>query len=291
MTPVSQQTRRTPPAAVTFSCIPVSAPGDITAWTGKQEATAGDSSATWCFICHLTPMEGQHPSCLYTKTCAAAFCFSLRCTIQLPGIPAQSALTGDDSRPPAKTAAQTHHFKGKSTLFVLNTWTHVWHGHIWSLHLTQPPPPRTPRPSIQQHPALTFKDVCTEAVKDEDQVLLDNHILLFSFTISRRHSTRVCLCLFSLSLFSSGWTYPGKRHSFGLTGVTLMNSAFSWEVPVYFRRSGGSDYSSLAGRQRCSSAKCSSCLPLLPFSLTRCREQESRPRFLTNEDASPMENT
>lgn len=44
--------------------------------------------------------------------------------------------------------------------------------------------------------ALTFKDVCTEAVEDEDEVLLDNHILLFSVTILRRHSTGVCLCLF-----------------------------------------------------------------------------------------------
>lgn len=121
-------------------------------------------------------------------------------------------------------------------------------------------------------------------------------IIFFSFPsqIQRRHSTRVCLLpLSSLSVSSRrGWTYPGERCSFGLTGVTLMNSAFFQRSPcVCFRRSGGSEYCSVAGRQRCSSAKCSSCLPLLPFSLTRCREQESRPRFSTNEDASPMENT
>lgn len=60
----------------------------------------------------------------------------------------------------------------------------------------------------------------------------------------------------------------------------------SSEVLCVFRRSDGGDRRCGAGRQRCSSAKCSSCLPLLPFSLTRCREQESRPRFLTNEDNS-----
>lgn len=145
---------------------------------------------------------------------------------------------------------------------------------------------------------LTFKDARAEAVKDEDQVLLDNHILLFSFTISRQHSTRVwllspCFPPLSLSLLFSGWTYPGDRRSFWLTGVTLMNSVsffFCRWSPCVFSLIGGSEHCSEAGRQRCSSAKCSSCLPLLPFSLTRCREQESRPRFLTNEDASPMEN-
>lgn len=238
MTPVSQQTRRTPPAAVTFRASPCPLRGDITGWTGKQEATAGDSSAAWCFICHLVPKEGQHPSCLrYKNLCSRILLF-----IALHNSTSRHSSTvgSDGRRQPAvlRPKLQRKHIivKGRSTLFVLNTWTHVWHDHIWSLHLTQqPPPPRTPRPSTQQHPSLTFKDVCTEAVKDEDQVLLDNHILLFSFTILRRHSTRVLsLSFLSFSLFSSGWTYPGKRRSFGLTGVTLMNSAFAREVPVYF---------------------------------------------------------
>lgn len=152
---------------------------------------------------------------------------------------------------------------------------------------TQPHSRSSPRPSTQRHPALTFEDVCTEAVKDEDQVVLDNHILLFfRLNFFRRHSTRVSLSLSFLSFFSSGWTYPGKRRSFGQIGVTLMNCLLQRSPCVFFRRSRGSAYCCVAGRHRCSSAKCSSCLPLLPFSLTRCREQESRPRFLTNEDTS-----
>lgn len=139
------------------------------------------------------------------------------------------------ARPAPKTAAQTHRFMGKSTLPSPNTCTHVWHDHIWSLHFTHPPPPRTPRPSTQQHPVLTFKDACTEAVKDEHQVLLDNHILLFSFAILRQHSTRgLTLFILSLSLLSSRWTYPGERRSFWLTGVTLMNSCLFLRSPCVF---------------------------------------------------------
>lgn len=65
-----------------------------------------------------------------------------------------------------------------------------------------------------------------------------------------------------------------------------MESFPSSEVLRVFRRPDGGERCCGAGRQRCSSAKCSSCLPLLPFSFPRCREQESRPRFLTNEDNS-----
>lgn len=35
-------------------------------------------------------------------------------------------------------------------------------------------------------------------------MVLDNHILLFSVSILRRHSTRVSLCLFSLSFRRDG---------------------------------------------------------------------------------------
>lgn len=117
-------------------------------------------------------------------------------------------------------------------------------------------------------------------------------IIFFSFLSQFLVDTplaSVCLSCLSPS-FASGGTYPGKQRSFELTRVTLMNSEFSfWRSPYEFlscRSRRGNDYCSVAGRHRCSSAKCSSCLPLLPFSLTRCREQESRPRFLTNEDAS-----
>lgn len=69
-------------------------------------------------------------------------------------------------------------------------------------------------------------------------------IMFFSFP-SQFYYVDTPLAFVSVSLsccvFSSGWTYPGKRRSFGLTGVTLMNSAFSREVPVYLfsRRSWG----------------------------------------------------
>lgn len=196
------------------------------------------------------------------------------------------------ARPAPKTAAQTHRFMGKSTLPSPNTCTHVWHDHIWSLHFTHPPPPRTPRPSTQQHPVLTFKDACTEAVKDEHQVLLGNHILLFSFAIYV--NTPLAFDSFYSVFISSLVKVDLSRWTAQfLTDRSYIDELlpFSEESLCIFRRSGGSDHCSEAGRQRCSSAKCRSCLPLLPFSLTRCREQESRPRFLTNEDASPMENT
>lgn len=139
------------------------------------------------------------------------------------------------ARPAPKTAAQTHRFIGKSTLPSPNTCTHVWHDHIWSLHFTHPPPPRTPRPSTQQHPVLTFKDACTEAVKDEHQVLLDNHILLFSFAILRQHSTRVWLFLFCLYLFSrQGGLIQVNGAVSDWPELHWWTLAFFWGVPVYF---------------------------------------------------------
>lgn len=98
-----------------------------------------------------------------------------------------------------------------------------------------------------------------------------------SFTILRRHSTRVRLSFLLLSSRRDGLIQVNGAVSDWpeLHRWTL----FPEKSLCIFRRSGGSDYCSEAGRQRCSSAKCSSCLPLLPFSLTRCREQESRPRF------------
>lgn len=137
-------------------------------------------------------------------------------------------------------------------------------------------------------------------------MLLEDHILLFLLhnVMSTLQSASVSVFFsfsLSLSLFSSGWTYPGKRRSFRTDRSYIDELClFSREVPVlyyyyflfiFFADPGAVISVAVAGRQRCSSAKCSSCLPLLPFSLTRCREQESRPRFLTNEDASPMENT
>lgn len=206
--------------------------------------TGGDCRRLICSLMFHPPLITNIQVASDTKTCAAALCFSLRRTIQLPGIPAQTADTERErergSRPPGTNCcANTHHVKKRNSLCLLITWTHVWHDHIWSLQ--QPPPPRTPRPSIQQHPAaLTFKDACTEAVKDEDQVLVDNHILLFSFTISRRHSTFVSVS----SLSSSGWTYPG-----GLNGaVSDWPELHWWTLPFFFlpekslcisRRSGG----------------------------------------------------
>lgn len=79
--------------------------------------------------------------------------------------------------------------------------THVSHVHIQIFHTPrrhrQRPAPlplhlaATPRPSSHSSiPALTFKDVCTEAVKDEDEVLLDDHILLL---FSPRHNVTATL--------------------------------------------------------------------------------------------------
>lgn len=214
----------------------VSSPGDTTGCQGTREGCCRPLVCSrMCKLSVKNQRKGNIQVASDRETCAAAFCCSLRSTIQLSCIPTQSALTADDSRPVAETAPQTHTIlPGESALFVTNTLTHVCHAHIWSLHFMQPPPRGTPRPSIQQHPVLTFEDVRTEAVKDEDEVLLDNHILLFSVTISRRHSTRVCLSSLSPS-FASGWTYPGKQRSFELTRVTLMNSAFAfWRSPCFF---------------------------------------------------------
>lgn len=140
-----------------------------------------------------------------------------------------------------------------------------------------------PRPSARKHPVLTFNDICTEAGEDEEQVLLGSHVLLFS--PSTLHSTRVSVRL--LLSFA-----PRRGALIQVTAQFVRERSCtdgvypSSEVLRVFRGSDGGDRRCGAGRQRCSSAKCSSCLPLLPFSLTRCREQESRPRFLTNEDNS-----
>lgn len=139
-----------------------------------------------------------------------------------------------------------------------------------------------PRPSGQTHPVLTFNDICTEAGEDEDQVLLGSHVLSSPSTL---HSTRVSVRL--LRSFA-----PRRGALIQVTAQFVRERSCtdgvypSCEVLCVSRRSDGGARRCGAGRQRCSSAKCSSCLPLLPFSLTRCREQESRPRFLTNEDNS-----
>lgn len=140
-----------------------------------------------------------------------------------------------------------------------------------------------PRPSAQKHPVLTFNDICTEAGEDEDQVLLGSHVLLFS--PSTLHSTGVSVRLL-LSFAPRRGALIQVTAQFVRERSCADGVCPSSEVLRVFRRSDGGDRRCGAGRQRCSSAKCSSCLPLLPFSLTRCREQESRPRFLTNEDNS-----
>lgn len=102
------------------------------------------------------------------------------------------------------------------------------------------------------------------------------------FSVDTPLHSRLCQAV-SLPRLSSRCTYPGN----GAASDSCTDGVYlSSEVLCVFRRSDGGDRRCGAGRQRCSSAKCSSCLPLLPFSLTRCREQESRPRFLTNEDNS-----
>ena len=95
--------------ASNLSCIPVSAPGD----------GAGHGRRLVCSpVSHLSLLsEGRASSKLSPtlKTCAAAFCSSLRRTIQLPGIPAQRSSRSDsrDSRAPVTTAAHTPHLHGK----------------------------------------------------------------------------------------------------------------------------------------------------------------------------------
>lgn len=78
--------------------------------------------------------------------------------------------------------------------------------------------------------ALTFKDVCTEAVEDEDEVLLDNHILLlfrhnFASTLHWRLSLSFALFLLRRD---------GLIQVNGQIGVTLMNSAFFRRSPCVF---------------------------------------------------------
>lgn len=197
-----------------LSCIPVSAPGDMTGCTDAQEVAAGDSSAAPRFFFYLSlSITGRTTSKLSPtrkKKLVQPHSASHRAAQYNFQAFQHSRLWQQTTavlRP--KTAAQTHiSWKEKATLFVPNTWTHVRHEHIWSLHFTQPPaaPHTTPVYSTQQHPALTFKDVCTEAVEDEDQVLLDDHILLFSFTnsASTLHSRLSLASFLSFCLFSSG---------------------------------------------------------------------------------------
>lgn len=125
--------------------------------------------------------------------------------------------------------------------------------------------------------------------------------LMTSAQRPERTKIRYCLGVMFFSVFRrtplaslSGCFLPAPRRD-ALIQVTAQflaersstDGVFpSSEVLCVSRRSDGSERCCGAGRQRCSSAKCSSCLPLLPFSLARCREQESRPRFLTNEDNS-----
>lgn len=91
----------------------------MTGCTDAQEVAAGDSSAAprffFLFVTEYHRKDNiQVVPDTKKETCAAAFCFSSRRTIQLPGIPAQSALTADDSSPPAENCcANTHQLKGK----------------------------------------------------------------------------------------------------------------------------------------------------------------------------------
>lgn len=195
----------TPVSAVTFreslSVCACRLQGTWLTASGHRRSTAPHSSAPGYVSSQLISKERQHPSCLrWRNLCSRILLFIAQHNSTLVH---SNTVSSDSRRQPScgqNWFTNTHHSTGRITPFVTNTLTHVWHAHIWSLHFTQPPPRGTPRPSIQQHPVLTFEDVCTEAVKDEDEVLFDNHILLFSVTISRRHSTRV----FSLSFFCVG---------------------------------------------------------------------------------------
>lgn len=128
-TPVSEQikARRCCNLSRVPLCVCVSSPGDTAGCQGTQEECCRPLVCSR--ICKLSVQnqrKGNIQVASDRETCAAAFCCSLRSTIQLSCIPTQSALTADDSRPVAKTAAQTHIIlRGESPLFVTSTLTHV----------------------------------------------------------------------------------------------------------------------------------------------------------------------
>ena len=219
----------------------------MTGCTDAQEASAGDSSAAPRFVFFFQSLSitgGTTSKLSPTHTKKRNLCSRILLLIAPHNTTSRhSSTVGSDSRrqPSSGRKLQRKHTSAERRRQLSSHWALelTCDMSTYDLYTSRShPPPRTPRPSIstQQHPALTFKDVCTEAVEDEDQVLLDDHILLFSFTnsASTLHSRLSLVSFLSFCLCSSGG------------GLIQVNGAasdwpelhwwtlpFSREVPVY----------------------------------------------------------
>lgn len=133
------------------------------------------------------------------ETCAPAFCVTLRRAFQLPRIPAHSAPPAHGRKREQLRAQREQPLLPASNLVMTNPPFTLHTANTTDHH--NPHRARTPRPSVQQqqqHPSLTFKNAGTQAAEEEDQVLLDNHLLLHNVTPTLHSGST--LFFFSLSL-------------------------------------------------------------------------------------------
>lgn len=214
-----------------------------------------------CLICHfhtkgsatskLLPIQKKKDLCT-----APAFCFSTRCTIQLPGIPAHSQLQAKTTAAvlrPRTSAAQTHIIttEGRAKKEKKNTTlscgdhfnSHVaWSRLIFFSHLNSSHHLScTPRPSIHSNIQRSpLKTLAQRLYRMKMKCCLTIIFFSFSFTILTSTLQSVSLCLFPLFLFLSQ-CFLCVCVSSRRGGLIQVNSAVSdwpelhwWTLPFFF---------------------------------------------------------
>lgn len=193
--------------------------------------------------------EGHHPSCLWYKNLCSRILLFFYCAAQFNFQAFQHSRlrqqTTADLRPklqrrraPPRTQNQLSSYR---TLELTCARSHM----IFTLHAAAPPPPRTPRPSTAT--ATSSAHLWRRSHRGwkgwRSSAAWQSYSSLFLHDFTSTLHSRLSLVFRSLSLSSrrDGLIQVNGAVS-DWTELHWWTLPFPTEVPVYFRRSGGSDY-------------------------------------------------